>query len=119
VYAAGDGTTFPLKQGGIAAEQADVAAQAIAARAGCPVEPEPFNAVLRGLLLTGETPRFLRADLAGGGNTSEAREEALWWPAAKIAARYLAPYLAERIRYSIASPGGRAWASSSSTAPAR
>ncbi len=30
VYAAGDITTFPVKQGGIAAQQADAAAEAIA-----------------------------------------------------------------------------------------
>ena len=34
VYAAGDITTFPVKQGGIAAQQAEVAAEAIAADAG-------------------------------------------------------------------------------------
>ena len=34
VYAAGDATTFPIKQGGIAAQQADTVAQTIAARRG-------------------------------------------------------------------------------------
>ena len=34
VYAAGDITTFPVKQGGLAAQQADVAASVIAAAAG-------------------------------------------------------------------------------------
>ena len=34
VWAAGDATRFPLKQGGIAAQQADAAAESIAARAG-------------------------------------------------------------------------------------
>jgi sulfide:quinone oxidoreductase len=96
VYAAGDGTTFPIKQGGIAAQQADAAAEWIAARAGAPVDPEPFEPVLRGLLLTGAAPRFLRADLGGGKMyDSQAGVEPLWWPAAKISARYLAPYLAE------------------------
>jgi sulfide:quinone oxidoreductase len=53
VYAAGDATTCPIKQGGMAAQQADAAAESIAARAGAPVDPRPFRPVLRGLLLTG------------------------------------------------------------------
>ena len=62
VYAAGDATQFPLKQGGIATQQADTAAAEIAAQAGAPVEPEPFKPVLRGLLLTGMVPRYLRGE---------------------------------------------------------
>jgi sulfide:quinone oxidoreductase len=38
VYAAGDVTTFPLKQGGLAAQQADVVAQTIAGKLGLPVK---------------------------------------------------------------------------------
>ena len=96
VYAAGDITSFPVKQGGLAAQQADAVAETIAAAAGAPVKPQPFDPILRGLLLTGSEPLFLRAELGGGrGETSIAEAEALWWPPAKIAARYLAPYLAE------------------------
>ena len=36
VFAAGDATWFPIKQGGIAAQQADAAAGAIAELAGAP-----------------------------------------------------------------------------------
>jgi sulfide:quinone oxidoreductase len=43
VWAVGDGTAFPLKSGGVAAEQADVAAEDIAAAAGAAVEPHPFD----------------------------------------------------------------------------
>ena len=43
VWAAGDGTAFPIKQGGIAAQQADVAALAIAAAAGVDVEVPAFR----------------------------------------------------------------------------
>ncbi len=97
VYAAGDITTFPVKQGGIAAQQADTVAETIAQAAGAPVLPTPFDPVLRGLVLTGDGPTFLRAEIGGGrGDASEAADEALWWPPGKIAARYLAPYLAER-----------------------
>jgi sulfide:quinone oxidoreductase len=95
VYAAGDITTFPVKQGGIAAQQADAAAAAIAASAGADVPQRDFDPVLRGLLL-GDSPVFLRAELAGGhGTASSADSDALWWPASKIASRYLSPYLAE------------------------
>ena len=41
VYAAGDATDFAIKHGGIAAQQADAAAEAIAALAGAPVKPKP------------------------------------------------------------------------------
>jgi sulfide:quinone oxidoreductase len=97
VYAAGDITAFPVKQGGIAADQAVAAAQHIAAAAGAPVEPEPFDPVLHGLLLTGSTPRFLRTPLAGGrGPESEVASEPLWWPPGKISGHYLPNYLARR-----------------------
>jgi sulfide:quinone oxidoreductase len=97
VYAAGDAVAFPIKQGGIAAQQADAAAETIAAAAGAPIEPQPFRPVLRGLLVTGGAPIFLRAELAGGnGDASAAATELLWWPPGKIVGRHLAPFLAER-----------------------
>jgi sulfide:quinone oxidoreductase len=95
VYAAGDATTFPLKQGGVAAQQADAAAAAIAEQAGVDVEPEPFRPVLRGLLLTGMVPRFLRAEAASGRSVADT--EPLWWPPAKIVGKHLAPFLAEHL----------------------
>ena len=95
VFAVGDITTFPVKQGGLAAQQADVAATEIAAAAGADVVSESFDPVLRGLLLS-DSPRFFRAELSGGrGGASTADPDALWWPAAKIASRFLSPYLAE------------------------
>jgi sulfide:quinone oxidoreductase len=94
VYAAGDLTQFPLKQGGIAAQQADAAAASIAAQVGAEVVPRPFKPVLRGLLLTGMAPRYLRSQV--GTADSAVDTEALWWPPAKIVGRYLAPFLAER-----------------------
>jgi sulfide:quinone oxidoreductase len=97
VYAAGDATTSPIKQGGVATQQADAAAEAIAARLGAPVEPEPFKPVMRGLLLTGGVPRFLRAEVGGAPDEpAVAATHALWWPPSKIAGRWLAPYLAQR-----------------------
>jgi sulfide:quinone oxidoreductase len=100
-FAVGDVTWFPIKQGGLAAQLADCAASAIAALAGAPVEPQPFRPMLRGALLTGWGPRFMRAAV-GETAGAAASSAALWWPPAKIAGRYLAPYLLERAGY----PGG-------------
>ena len=87
---------FPIKQGGLAAQQADAAAATIAALAGAPVEPRPPDLLLRAALLTGSAPRFLRAALSDREATSTAGRSVLWWPPGKIAARHLAPYLAGR-----------------------
>ena len=92
VYAAGDGTTFPIKQGGLAAQLADAVAEAVAADIGALGRPNPFRPVLRGLLLTGAEPRYLRATDDAG--VSEVAFTPLWWPPSKIAGKYLAPYLA-------------------------
>jgi sulfide:quinone oxidoreductase len=111
VYAAGDATAFPIKQGGLATQQADAVAEAIAADAGAELDPRPFHPVLRGLLMTGGAPLYLRAEPQrlsrestvaieaavrprSGHDTSAATGQPLWWPPAKIAGRYLAPYLA-------------------------
>ena len=94
VYGAGDGTTFPVKQGGIATQQADAAAEAIAAQMGSAVTPSPVRPTLRGVLLTGIAPTYLRAQIGGGGDPVEIAASPLWWPPSKVAGRYLAPYLA-------------------------
>jgi sulfide:quinone oxidoreductase len=97
VFAAGDATAFPVKHGGLAAQQADAVAETIAATAGADVDPQPFRPVLRGVLLTGGSPRYVRADISGtAGDDSTVSAQALWWPPNKIAARYLAPYLSRQ-----------------------
>jgi sulfide:quinone oxidoreductase len=94
VYAAGDAVEFPIKHGGIASQQADVAAESIAALAGAPVAPHLFRPVIRGMLLTGDKPLYLTAQITGGhGFSSEVSDTPLWSPAAKIAAKYLGPAL--------------------------
>ena len=91
VWAAGDAIAFPIKQGGLAAQEADAVAEAIAARAGADVHPQPFRPVLRGVLLTGRGQAWMRhAD-----GHAETQRRALFWPPTKIAGRYLSPYLAE------------------------
>jgi sulfide:quinone oxidoreductase len=97
IYAAGDATDFPLKYGGIAAQQADTAAQAIAALAGLDVKPRPLTPVVHGVLLGGPRPLYLSAHVTGGRGSSSAISENPPDPqTAKIEARYLAPYLHAR-----------------------
>ncbi len=93
VYAAGDATWYPIKQGGLASQQADVVATAIAGEAGEPVRSTPFHPVLHGILVGGEKPLHLRG---GDGLDSVAGFEPLWWPPGKVAGRYITPYLAAR-----------------------
>lgn len=94
IYAAGDAIDFPVKHGGLASQQADAAAQSIAALAGAPVTPEPFHPVVHGMLLTAGKPLYLTAQITGGqGFSSEVSDTPMWSPPAKIAAKYLAPYL--------------------------
>jgi sulfide:quinone oxidoreductase len=95
VYAAGDLTQYPIKQGGLAAQQADSVASAIAGDAGAPVRPVAYRPVLRGLLLTGLVPRFLRYE--GSTRPSVVDTQPLWWPPSKIVGRYLSPFLAEHL----------------------
>ena len=91
MWVAGDAMAFPVKQGGLAAQEADAAAEAIAAAAGAGVEPRPFRPILRGVLLTGRGRQWMR--LGAGEEEGEAARHALWWPPTKVAGRYLSPYL--------------------------
>jgi len=94
VYAVGDSTNFPVKHGGLATQQADVAANGVAILAGCDIEPERYCPVVHGMLLTGGKPKYLTANLFGGqGFRSEISDEPTWSPPHKIASRYLAPYM--------------------------
>jgi sulfide:quinone oxidoreductase len=91
VYAAGDGASYPIKQGGIACQEADAVAEAIAAGLGAPVEAKPFRPVLRGKLLTGEGVKFLRRQVEDGEGL--ASDFDLWFPPTKISGRYLSQWL--------------------------
>jgi sulfide:quinone oxidoreductase len=98
VWAAGDATDVPIKQGGVAAQLADVAARSIADRAGAAVQPTPFAPYVEGVLMTGGTPRYLRGDpvwpSSAGGSIFTHVPGAIAPP--KIAAAYLAPHLKNR-----------------------
>jgi sulfide:quinone oxidoreductase len=96
VYAAGDAVDFPVKQGGLAAQQADTVAQHVAARNGAAAEPAPFQPALRGMLFTGDEPVYMRSDVPGADPNVPGAWYPLWWPPTKVAGQYLAPYLFER-----------------------
>jgi sulfide:quinone oxidoreductase len=99
VFAAGDATDFAVKHGGMAAQQAETAAQTIAALAGAPVEPTPFHPIIRAILLGAEKPLYLNAHITGGhGASSEISESPTWSPPTKIGAKYLSRYLESRDR---------------------
>ena len=81
VWAVGDMTARPLKQGGLAAQQADIAAADIASQiAGGEIEVHPYEPNLQGMLLTGADPLYLDRDLHAG-------------PQQKVVGAYLGPYL--------------------------
>jgi sulfide:quinone oxidoreductase len=96
LYAAGDVTGFPVKQGGLATQQADIAAEAIAADLGAPIEPREFDPVLRGVLWTGGESLYLEGWLTGGHGETSTMSEAPPWGTdqGKIVGRYLTEFLA-------------------------
>jgi sulfide:quinone oxidoreductase len=80
-YAIGDATDYPVKQAAIACQQADTAAESVAARCGLDIVPAPFRPELRATLLIGTSAPLL---LNGGQGP------------AKLPGRHLGRYLAER-----------------------
>jgi sulfide:quinone oxidoreductase len=97
VFAAGDATSSPWKQGGLATQQADAAAESILSDLGLPISPRPFRPVLQGVLYSDHDPEYLQAPLGDSPGAELApRTYSLWWPPSKIAGRYLAPYLTLR-----------------------
>jgi sulfide:quinone oxidoreductase len=99
VFAAGDACDYPIKHGGVAAQQADTVAAVIAQLAGADVTPQPLRPEIHGMLLTGRRPRFLSARAAGAhGFDSAVSDAPTWSPATKVASRYLAPFLQEHGR---------------------
>jgi len=97
VWAAGDMTTCPIKQGGMAAQQAEAAAADIAALAGASA-PQRQPIVLRAKLLGGARPLYLRSELDSDGrpvaSSSSVGDEPPWWPDAKVFGRHVTPWMA-------------------------
>ncbi len=97
VFAAGDATTFPVKHGGLGAQQADAAAAAMAVLAGAGGSLPPFRPEIRGKLLTGAEPLYLSATIVGSeGFDSDVSRVPPWPIDDKIVAEELGPYLAGR-----------------------
>jgi len=100
VYAAGDVTTFPVKQGGLAAQQADRIAHTIAAGAVASTKQLRARHVLLARLVGGATPLILRTELDAWGRPGAAQLERIdkhgVTGSNKVLARYLTPYLATR-----------------------
>jgi sulfide:quinone oxidoreductase len=96
VWAAGDATDFPVKHGGLAAQAADTAAQAIAAAAGLADAPTAFHPTIRATLLTGGKPINLAARITGGhGQSSYLVTAPITDEPVKLSATHLTPYLDE------------------------
>jgi sulfide:quinone oxidoreductase len=94
IFAAGDVTAFPIKHGGLGAQQADTAAAGIARLAGADVEEAVYEPVLRGKLLTGKAPLYLTGRIASGyGLEAEVYDKPPWPAGDKIIAEELGPYL--------------------------
>lgn len=93
IYAAGDGANGPIKQGGLAAQQADAVVEDIAAMTRGDTVALPPRPVLRGLLRTADGPRYLRAELDDPEGTSTISRTPLWWPPSRIASIWLSPEL--------------------------
>lgn len=96
VYAAGDATDFPVKWGGIAAQQADAAATSIAGLAGVLSVADQFDGVVHGVLLVSrERQRLYFTARIEDGRAEDSRvsDTPTFSPEAKIAARHLSPYL--------------------------
>lgn len=87
VYAAGDATAFPVKQGVFAGPQADAAAEHLAASLGAALVPTPFRPVLRGTLARGDSA-----------------VESLWWPSTSFVGRHLTAHLAAQSRAAVQAP---------------
>lgn len=90
IYAAGDITNFPVKQGSIAAQQADAIVSALAVRFGDEQEARPFTPRLHAVLLSEKASTFIRASDDGGPHRgADVSDEPLWEDAEKIFSRHL------------------------------
>jgi sulfide:quinone oxidoreductase len=95
VYAVGDAADHAIKQGGLATQQADVAAHSIANDVSAlHTSSDVSPPVLRAMVMTGDTPLWLtEPDDPGMPGPPESGISAPWWPAHKIAGRFLGPFL--------------------------
>ncbi len=96
IFAAGDATDLPVKQGGLGAQQADVAAAGIAHLAGVGPTPERLRPRIDATLLTAAKPLYLSAYLIDGQGWQASLHDEPPWPAGeKLIAAELGAYLHE------------------------
>jgi sulfide:quinone oxidoreductase len=94
IFAAGDATDLPVKQGGVGAQQADVAAAGIAHLAGVAPPAERLRAQINATLLTGDASLYLSAYLIDGQGWQASFYDQPPWPAEqKVIAEELGPYI--------------------------
>jgi sulfide:quinone oxidoreductase len=92
IYAAGDITSLPFKQGPFASQQADSVAEEIAAAVGVGIEPRPAGPRMRAVLWTGQGPRYLAAENGPSGGLSTPSQRHLeFLHNGRLTARYLSP----------------------------
>ena len=90
VHVVGDAGTFPLKKGGVACQQADSVAAAIARGLGADVGALPFMPAMPEWVWDGADGWLRRAP---GQEGDEDAEVPLRWPVPKVAGRFLSPFL--------------------------
>ncbi len=96
VFAAGDVVAYPIKHGGLGAQMADTAANAINCLARGETSQAPFHPVIRGKLIGGDHPLYISASLVGGkGFESQVHDEPPWPEDEKVIAEELGQYLAQ------------------------
>jgi sulfide:quinone oxidoreductase len=94
IFAAGDATDLPVKQGGVGAQQADTAAAGIAHLAGAGPAPERLRPRIDATLFASAKPLYLSADLIDGRGWQATFHDEPPWPAGeKVVAEELGPFL--------------------------
>jgi sulfide:quinone oxidoreductase len=93
VYAAGDATIGAIKQGGLAAQQADTAAAEIVRSCGGRAPRVPYVPVLRGKLSTPDGEELYLRRALDGFDEGHAAGEPLWQPPGVVCAWRLARWL--------------------------
>lgn len=93
IYAAGDVSSLAFKQGAFSTQQADTAAEAIAAAVGVGIEPRAAGPRVRAVLWTGQGPRYLaggNGEVDGRASSPSQRHLELLHNG-RLTARYLSP----------------------------
>lgn len=96
VYAAGDATSGQLKQGGLAAQQADTAAAEIVRSCGGSVRRVPYAPVLRGKLSLPDAEELYLRRALDGTHEGQVSDRRMWQPSGVVCAWRLATWLTRR-----------------------